>query len=217
MNYKAALFDLDGVVVDTESQYSVFWGSQCRLYHPEIPGLENKIKGQTLTQIYDGWFSGEIASEQPLITRRLNEFEAQMNFDYIAGFEGFITTLRNKGFKTAVVTSSNKIKMNAVYRKHPEFHSLFDAILTSEDFSASKPDPDCYLKAAERFQLSPDECIVFEDSFNGLKSGRAAGMLVVGLATTNSAEQIAPFSDVVISDYIGLDFEKFHEIVSVSR
>ena len=217
MNYKAALFDLDGVVVDTESQYSVFWGSQCRLYHPEIPGLENKIKGQTLTQIYDGWFSGEIASEQPLITRRLNEFEAQMNFDYIAGFEDFITTLQNKGFKTAVVTSSNKIKMNAVYRKHPEFHSLFDAILTSEDFSASKPDPDCYLKAAERFHLSPDECIVFEDSFNGLKSGRAAGMLVVGLATTNSAEQIAPFSDVVISDYVGLDFEKFHEIVSVSR
>ena len=174
MNYKAALFDLDGVVVDTESQYSVFWGSQCRLYHPEIPGLENKIKGQTLTQIYDGWFSGEIASEQPLITRRLNEFEAQMDFDYIAGFEDFITTLRNKGFKTAVVTSSNKIKMNAVYLKHPEFHSLFDAILTSEDFSASKPDPDCYLKAAERFHLSPEECIVFEDSFNGLKSGRAA-------------------------------------------
>lgn len=217
MNYKAALFDLDGVVVDTESQYSVFWGSQCRLYHPEIPGLENKIKGQTLTQIYDGWFSGEIASEQPLITRRLNEFEAQMNFDYITGFEDFITTLRNNGFKTAVVTSSNKIKMNAVYRKHPEFHSLFDAILTSEDFSASKPDPDCYLKAAERFHLSPEECIVFEDSFNGLKSGRAAGMLVVGLATTNSAEQIVPFSDVVISDYVGLDFEKFHEIVSVSR
>ena len=214
MNYKATLFDLDGVVVDTESQYSVFWGSQCRLYHPEIPGLENKIKGQTLTQIYDGWFSGEIASEQPLITRRLNEFEAQMDFDYIAGFEDFITILRNKGFKTAVVTSSNKIKMNAVYRKHPEFHSLFDAILTSEDFSASKPDPDCYLKAAERFHLSPEECIVFEDSFNGLKSGRAAGMLVVGLATTNSAEQIAPFSDVVISDYVGLDFEKFQEIVS---
>lgn len=217
MNYKAALFDLDGVVVDTESQYSVFWGSQCRLYHPEIPGLENIIKGQTLTQIYDGWFSGEIASEQPLITRRLNEFEAQMNFDYITGFEDFITTLRNKEFKTAVVTSSNKIKMNAVYRKHPEFHSLFDSILTSEDFSASKPDPDCYLKAAERFHLSPEECIVFEDSFNGLKSGRAAGMLVVGLATTNSAEQIAPFSDVVISDYVGLDFEKFQEIVSVSR
>ena len=54
-NYKlkAALFDLDGVVFDTEPQYTVFWGSQCRLYHPEHPGLEQEIKGQTLTQIYD--------------------------------------------------------------------------------------------------------------------------------------------------------------------
>jgi beta-phosphoglucomutase-like phosphatase (HAD superfamily) len=46
---KAALFDLDGVVFDTEPQYTIFWGSQCRLYHPEHPGLEHEIKGQTLT------------------------------------------------------------------------------------------------------------------------------------------------------------------------
>ena len=46
---KAALFDLDGVVFDTEPQYSVFWGEQCRLYHPEHPGLEQEIKGSTLT------------------------------------------------------------------------------------------------------------------------------------------------------------------------
>lgn len=217
MNYKAALFDLDGVVIDTESQYSVFWGSQCRLYHPELPGLENKIKGQTLTQIYDGWFSGELASEQPAITQRLNEFEAQMDYGYIAGFEQFISMLRNKGWKTAVVTSSNQIKMTSVYRQHPEIHTIFDAILTSEDFSASKPDPDCYLKAAQRFGLKPSECMVFEDSFNGIKSGRAAGMTVVGLSTTNPAEAISPLCDLVIPDYEGLDDEKFCEIVSVSR
>ena len=54
--FKAALFDLDGVVFDTEPQYSVFWGGICRQYHPEHPGLEHEIKGQTLTQIYDRWF-----------------------------------------------------------------------------------------------------------------------------------------------------------------
>ena len=59
---KAALFDLDGVVIDTETQYSVFWGSQCRLYHPEHPGLENEIKGQTLDQILDMGWSGELES-----------------------------------------------------------------------------------------------------------------------------------------------------------
>ena len=91
--------------------------------------------------------------------------------------------------------------MEAVYQSRPEFKGMFDAILTSEDFERSKPDPDCYLKAAERLGVDKDDCVVFEDSFNGLKSGRAAGMYVVGLATTNSAEAITPLCDKVIKDY----------------
>ena len=201
MKIKAALFDLDGVVFDTEPQYTVFWGQQCREFHPEHPGLEHEIKGQTLVQIYDAWFSGPLAERQAEITERLNRFEQQMSYDYIAGFVEYITELRKKGVKTAVVTSSNQPKMEAVYQSRPEFKGMFDAILTSEDFERSKPDPDCYLKAAERLGVSKDDCVVFEDSFNGLKSGRAAGMFVVGLATTNSAEAIAPLCDKVINDY----------------
>lgn len=203
--FKAALFDLDGVVFDTEPQYTVFWGMICRQYHPEHPGLEHEIKGSTLTQIYDRWFSGPLASEQASITARLDDYEQQMHYDYITGFEALVADLHRHGVKTAVVTSSNIPKMESVYRYQPRFKELFDAILTSEDFSRSKPDPDCYLKAAARFNVSPEECIVFEDSFNGLKSGRAAGMRVVGLATTNSAEAIAPYSDIQISDYNGID------------
>lgn len=200
-DFQAALFDLDGVVFDTEPQYTVFWGSQCRLYHPEHPGLEHEIKGSTLDQIYDRWFAGELERERPAITRRLNEFESQMEYIYIAGLEEFVKDLRKQGFKTAIVTSSNQIKMEAVYRAHPEVRSLFDAILTSEDFEYSKPHPDCYLKAAARLGVEPAACIVFEDSFNGLRSGRAAGMKVVGLATTNPAESIRELSDIQISDY----------------
>ena len=199
--YKAALFDLDGVVFDTEPQYSVFWGGECRRYHPEEPGLEHKIKGQTLVQIFDKHFSGELEKEREAITERLYDYEANMNYDYIAGFEKLIASLRERGIKTAVVTSSNNAKMEAVYRARPEFRSLFDAILTSEDFDESKPSPDCYLTAARRFGLQPADCVVFEDSFNGLRSGRAAGMTVVGLATTNSEDDVAPLSDIVIKDY----------------
>lgn len=202
--YKAALFDLDGVVFNTEPLYTEFWGAQFREFHPEVSGLEHKIKGQTLQQIYDRYFEGELKEKQSLITQRLNEFEAQMAFDYVEGFENFIKRLHTEGIKTAVVTSSNNQKMEAVYKKHPEFKQLFDAILTAEDFERSKPDPDCYLKAAKRFGVEPTDCIVFEDSFNGLKSGRAAGMFVIGLATTNPATAIAPYSDRVVSNYIGL-------------
>lgn len=200
-DFKVALFDLDGVVFDTEPQYTEFWGSQCREFHPDDPGLEHRIKGQTLVQIFDNHFSGELENVRSLITDRLNEFERTMRFEYVAGFEEFIKTIRQRGVKTAVVTSSNQVKMNAVYERRPEFRQLFDEILTSEDFEYSKPHPDCYLKAAARFGATPEDCVVFEDSFNGLKSGRAANMYVVGLSTTNAAEDIAPLCDEVVEDF----------------
>jgi len=200
---KAALFDLDGVVFDTEPQYTVFWGEQCREFHPEHPGLEHEIKGQTLAEIYDAWFSGELEAKRPVITERLNRYEQQMDYRYVAGLEAFVAGLRREGVATAVVTSSNRAKMEAVYARHPEFRAMFDAILTAEDFERSKPDPDCYLKAARRLGAAVEECVVLEDSFNGLRAGRAAGMRVVGLATTNAAEAIRGYCDVVIADYVG--------------
>lgn len=200
MEFKAALFDLDGVVFDTEPQYSIFWGGQFRRYYPEHPGMEQLIKGMTLVEIYEKYFQNK--GIQDRITRELDEFEQTMDFVYVKGFENYVKSLRDRGVKTAVVTSSNMAKMENVYRKRPEFKTYFDAILTSEDFAESKPSPDCYQRAAQRFGLTKDECVVFEDSFNGLKSGRAAGMYVVGLATTNSPESIAPFADRVIKEYV---------------
>ncbi len=207
MQVKAALFDLDGVVFDTESQYTVFWGMISREYHPEIPGLEHKIKGQTLVQIYDGYFS-DVKEEQPRITQRLNEYESKMAYPYIPGFETFIKDLRQHGVKCAVVTSSNRDKMEVVYAKHPEFLSYFDRVLTSEDFERSKPSPDCYLKGADVFGVQPNECVGFEDSFNGLRAVRASGAFTVGLTTTNSRESISPLSDYVVDDFQELTWER---------
>lgn len=212
---KAALFDLDGVVFDTEPQYTIFWGQQCREFHPEHPGLEHEIKGSTLDQIYNKWFDGELIAKRAEITKRLDAFEAQMDFDYVPGFEAFIADLQLHGVKTAVVTSSNQPKMESVYQHRPEFKRLFDAILTSEDFAESKPSPDCYLRGAARFGVEPSECVVLEDSFNGLKSGRAAGMFVVGLATTNKKEDISSLSDVQISDYEGFTYDALSKMFNV--
>ena len=202
---KAALFDLDGVIFDTEPQYSIFWGAMCRKYHPEQPGLENRIKGQTLVQIFDGHFK-DMPDAQTDILAGLDEYEGHMSYDYVEGFVPFITTLRQHGILTALVTSSNMPKMQSVYRAHPELDSFFDAILTSEHFRESKPAPDCYLQAARTLGVSTDECVVFEDSFNGLQSGRAAGMIVVGLSTTNAAETISPLCDHVIPCFTDFDF-----------
>ena len=204
MHRHIALFDLDGVVFDTEPQYTIFWGRQFKKYYPQEPGLEHKVKGMTLVQIYDMYFNDQ-PQKQADITRELNEFEVNMNFEYVAGFEQFITKLRSIGVMTAVVTSSNREKMDNVYAKHPEFKTYFDEVLTSEDFAKSKPDPDCYLKAAQKFGANVDECVGFEDSFNGLKSLQGANMAIVGLATTNSRKAIAEYAHKVIDNYVGIN------------
>lgn len=196
---KACLFDLDGVVFDTEPKYTIFWGGIFREFYPDSEGLELKIKGQTLGQIYAKYFPDE--GQQAEITRRLDEYEEKMSYEYVARVEAYVGKLRSEGIRTAIVTSSNRAKMEQVYRQHPSFKELFDGIFTAEDFRASKPAPDGYLTAAARLGVEPKECVVFEDSFNGMKSGLAANMRVVGVATTNTIEAMKKYTDEVIEDF----------------
>ena len=119
--------------------------------------------------------------------------------------------LKKAGIPTAIVTSSNNTKMSQVYKAHPQLHTMVDAILTSEHFTRSKPDPECFLKGMEVLGGTPGTTVVFEDSIHGLTAARAAGAYVVGLATTNSRETIEPLCDMVLDDFtdmekIGLTF-----------
>lgn len=210
--FNTALFDLDGVVLDTESQYTVCWDRLGKVYKPDIQHFAHLIKGQTLTQIFDRYFKDEEKAQHE-IENQLIEFEKNMDYAYIPDVVAFITDLKRHQVNTAIVTSSNQQKMANVYQRHPEFETLFDVILTSEDFKRSKPEPDCYLTAAAHFAVSHNQCVVFEDSINGLKAGKAAQMKVCGLATTNSIEAVKPLSDMVIKDFVGMSYEKLCEII----
>lgn len=201
MTFQAALFDLDGVIFDTEPQYDRFWEKMAARFRPDAPEMVQKIKGTTLVSTLDNWFSGPYEKDREELVRCLNAFEAGMEFPYIRGFEAFLERLRRRGIRTSVVTSSNLPKMEQVYRSHPDFAPRFDAILTSEDFRASKPDPDCYLKAAARLGVSPADCIVFEDSRTGIQSGKGAGAFVVGLVTTLPYDTVHALADLTVRDF----------------
>lgn len=204
MSRKVLLFDYDGVVGDTESCYSHFWETEGKRF-TGCDGLADKVKGTTLVSIFERFFPDEGIQKE--ITRAVHEFESSMGYEYIPGVVDFLEEARRRGFKTALVTSSDLPKMEAVYARRPEIKILFDEILTSEDFSASKPDPDPYLRAMARFGADPGESVVFEDSVNGLKSGKASGAFVVGLSTTNSRDAILKYCD-----YICDDFKEMREI-----
>ena len=203
----AVLFDFDGVIMDTESQYTLFWDEKGKKHHPEIPNFGHHIKGQTLTQLYEQYFlQPEGLQEQ--ITKELNDFETKMDFPFIPGVVDFMKELREKGVKIAIVTSSNDQKMANAHRALPELKSMVDAIITADKVSHSKPHPECFLLGADTLQIPIENCIVFEDSFHGLEAGNRAGMKVIGLATTNSASAIADKACLVIPDFVDFSYEK---------
>lgn len=208
----AALFDFDGVIMDTESQYTLFWDEKGRIHHPEIPNFGHHIKGQTLTQLYEKYFLHP-SGLQDQITAELNEFETKMEFQYIPGVVEFMNELRSNGIKIAIVTSSNNLKMANAYRAHPELKNMVDCILTADMFTRSKPHPECFLLGAKMFDTEIDNCIVFEDSFHGLEAGKRAGMKVIGLSTTNEVSTIKDKATLVIPDFQDFSVEKMMSIL----
>lgn len=198
MQRSIALFDLDGVILDTEGSYTAFWDDYGSRRFSE-KGFGLKIKGQTLVKILDDYFPEE--NERKSITDAINDFERNMSYPFVPGVENYIKSLKSNGIRTAVVTSSNLLKMDNVYRCHPGFREMFDIILTSEDFSESKPSPYCYLKAMRLFGAGPEDCVVFEDSLAGLQAARASGAFVTALTTTNPEEVVRNYADLVIRDF----------------
>lgn len=202
----AALFDFDGVIMDTEAQYTLFWNEQGNVYLGEN-NFGYGIKGQTLTQIYNKYFLGKEAIQQE-ITDKLDEFEKHMYYEYIPGVKDFIIDMKRNCAKIAIVTSSNEKKMKNVYHAHPELRELVDCILTSEMFIKSKPSPDCFLAAMKLLDISPENTYVFEDSFHGLQAGIASGATVIGLATTNSRDDIKGKAHFIIDDFVEMTYDK---------
>lgn len=204
------LFDFDGVIADTESQYTVFW-NEMGMKHLGAENFGLTIKGQTFKQITK-YFAENLSVLFDVIEPQLNEFEVNMSYDYVPGALEFIKELKAAGIRTAIVTSSHNVKMANAYRAHPELPGLVGAILTSNDFTRSKPDPECFLKGMEVLGGTPEETIVFEDSLHGINAGRAAGAKVIGLTTTNKSEVLTPLCDMVIDDFVGFSLKDIESL-----
>jgi HAD superfamily hydrolase (TIGR01509 family) len=188
-NNIAALFDLDGVIIDTEPQYDIFWREMGQKYRLGIENFEQRIKGTTLTNIIGQYFSHLPEEEQLEIEAANRAFDLQMDILPIPGALEFLAGLKAAGIKTALVTSSDDEKLDYVFRSLP-IRTYFDAIVSAGRVDRGKPDPMCYLLAAGDLHILPENCYVFEDSFNGIAAGNAAGMKVIGLSTTNPPESI---------------------------
>lgn len=193
---QGALFDLDGVLVDTEGIYTEFWSDMDRRFPTGVAGFAQVIKGSTLTNILDTYFPDKSVQEQ--IVDMLKQHERDMRYRLFDGVAELLAALRQRGFRMAIVTSSNRAKMKHLFAQLPELEKAMDIVITDEDISRSKPDPEGYLLAAEHLGIPAEECYIFEDSLNGLRAARAAGGVVVGVATTNPRKVVEEMSDITV-------------------
>jgi HAD superfamily hydrolase (TIGR01509 family) len=200
------LFDLDGVIIDSEPQYDRFWNSQGES-HGHGHNFAGKVKGLTMSQIMSKFFYQFSTDEQNKIIDECVKFETAMECPLIAGAEVFIKNLKLQGVKTGLVTSSDDIKLERIMEKF-DMRSWFDTVVTANRVTRSKPDPQGYLLAAEDLKSDIKDCMVFEDSFAGIEAGRNAEMKVVALATTNSrrAIQATGNADLIIDNFVNFDY-----------
>lgn len=107
-----------------------------------------------------------------------------------------------------LVTSSDNAKVERAFKLH-HLENIFDTVVTADRITKGKPDPMCYLLAADDLHVSPADCLVFEDSFAGIQAGTAAGMRVIGLSTTNPEESLKDKVYEVIPNFEKVTFEDY--------
>jgi HAD superfamily hydrolase (TIGR01509 family) len=200
-NNIAALFDLDGVIIDTEPQYDIFWEKTGDDYHLGIENFEQLIKGTTLPNILTNYFAHLSDKELKELEATLHAFELQMDMIPVPGALEFLAELKKWGIKLGLVTSSDNEKMEVVFEALP-LKDYFDTLVTADRVARGKPDPMCYLLAAKDLDIFPENCYVFEDSLNGIAAGNAAGMKVIALSTTNPVVSIRDKARIVIPDFL---------------
>lgn len=197
---RAFLFDLDGVLINSEKEYTRIWETIEKKYPTGVENFALKIKGTTLEDILDRHFPDPVI--RPKVEDMLYELEAAMTYQYCDGAKELLETLKERNIPMSLYTSSNSYKMNHLYKDLPDIKNYFGSVITGEMVTESKPNPEGYIKAAKSLGYDPKDCIVVEDSLQGVRAGHNAGAYVIGVAGTLPAHTLEPEADFVV-DSIG--------------
>lgn len=208
MTIKGVLFDMDGVICHTNPYHSqafeVFF--QKRGIYPSQSEFEEHMYGKFNSYIFSHFMKRKIEGEELLLFEEEKEALFRSIYvevvDPIPGFTDFLSHLKSSGIKTAVATSAPRANMDLILSKLDIEH-LFESRLGSEDVVEHKPNPEVYLKSMQNLKLSPQECIVFEDSYSGISAGINAQCKVVGVMSSHNEKDLPP-CDLFIEDYRGL-------------
>lgn len=183
MKFKAIIFDMDGVLVDTERYYlqrrEDFFGShQISIAHLQpsdfIGGNMKDIWPRILGTDFDVAEAQKLQMEYEIYKNANPMPYAELLFPDV---RALLDDLRIAGLKIALASSSSMTDINLMLDTH-DLRDYFDVILSGNDFKESKPNPEIYLSAMRQLQVEPSESLVIEDSEKGIQAGKSAGATV---------------------------------------
>lgn len=207
---EACLFDLDGVVVDTAKYHFIAWKALAEELGFEFTLEDNeRLKGvsrmqslEILLEIGGMQFSNaeKLAMAEKKNTLYVSYIEKMTPEETLPGVENFLQELRNSGIKIALGSASKNAPM---ILERIQLTEMFDAIVDGNSISEAKPNPEVFLKGAEKLCVLPEHCVVFEDAIAGIEAAQNANMYSVGIGDSDNLG----FADLVIPGFEGFTFE----------
>lgn len=217
---KAVLFDMDGVIVDTEplhrkAYFKMF--SDVNINVDEV--LYTSFTGQSTINICKRLVEHFNLANQPVELVQLKRkhfkylFENDTDLALIDGVLDLIKDYYNNGLKLVVASSASMPNINRIFERF-DLNQYFIGKFSGADLKQSKPHPEIFIKAAQHTGFSKSECVVIEDSTNGIKAAHDAGIFCVGFKSKHSTQQDYSLADIVISNYKDIIHEKLSEIIN---
>lgn len=217
--FKAVIFDMDGVIIDSEP-----------LHHEVNKKIFNKLGINVSDEEYQSFigtsntYMWTILKEKHGLTEsidELNQLQLTENIDYlnnhqenpIPGILALLNLFKEYGLKIALASSS-PIEYIKKVLENLGLEAYFDITISGESFERGKPYPDIFLHTAKVLGVNPEECVVIEDSQNGVKAARNAGMKIVGYQNVNSGNQDLSEADMVVNSLEKIGIEVFKELIN---
>src|SRR3989344_5807487 len=208
---KAIIFDMDGVLINStpyiEKAFDFllkqngiiapngYWKNKAGLSLKDTLKIFKEDFGVEF-EFQD--FAEKVTEIQVKLMKDANEFDEDIKL------HTFLKEAKRENIKLSVATSSRLVRANEFLRLL-KIHTFFDVVIGAEDVEKHKPNPDVFLKAANRLDIEPKNCVVIEDALNGIEAAHSGGMKVIGKVTHNFNENDLKIADLVINDFSELN------------
>jgi HAD superfamily hydrolase (TIGR01509 family) len=215
---QTVIFDMDGVIVDTEPVHHYAYNQHFNQLNIVVTAeMYATFTGNSTKNIFEKLKEQFLLTDdvQTLVETKRNlfneAFDSKEDLFLLDGVEDLIKDLHQNGIQLVLASSSAKVTINRIFNRFG-LHKYFTHIVSGEDFPKSKPHPAIFIHAALMSQTPVENCIVIEDSTNGIKAAKAAGIYCVGYDSFHSKMQDYSLADMVISNFDELSFKTIKKL-----